>query len=234
MSTYPNACMRFIVGTMQLMVDTDAVYFVLPGAKSRIADHYMLASAPNKRNEHPAPHNTPILVECKTIKNVVCSAAEAETVGLFYNGQTAANIRGILNRMGHLQHPTKINKDNNTANAFVHSTMHMKRSKTWDMRYHWLRERKTKQMFDIYWDKGSNDHADYFTKHHPPAHHKHQRYQYILKGFNVTSSNLSSEFWAREYSTTMSFLHKKPLTQNPYTYIFDRYTYKRDCLSPSS
>ena len=87
------------------------------------------------------------------------------------------------------------------------------------MRYHWLREKKTKEMLDIYWDKGINNDADYFTKHHPPAHHKLQRHRYILKGFNMTSSCHKPEFWARVYSATMSFLHTKLLTQNSYTYI---------------
>ena len=84
----------------------------------------------------------------------------------FYNGQTTATICGILNCMGHPQKPTKIKTNNSTVNSFVHATTHMKRSKTWDMRYHWLREKITKKMLDIYWDKGSNNHADYFTKHY--------------------------------------------------------------------
>ena len=96
----------------------------------------MLASKPNKFNQHQVPHNAPILIECKTIRNVVCSAAEAETAGLFHNGQTATDLRNTLNSMGHLQHPTKIKTDNSTAHAFVHATMRLKRSKTWDMRYH--------------------------------------------------------------------------------------------------
>ena len=218
MSTYPNARMRYVAGTMQLMVDSDAAYLVLPGAKSRIAGHYMLASKSNIHNEHKSPHNAPIHVECKTIKNVVCSAAEAETAGLFYNGQMAAMIRGILNEMGHQQRPTKLKTDNSTANSFVHATMHMKRSKTWDMRYHWLRERKTRKQLDIYWDKGINNHADYFTKHHPPTHHKTQRQQYILKGYNMTSV-MHNNFWARVYSTTMSTLHTYLGSQKRNSYI---------------
>ena len=34
------------------------------------------------------------------------------------------------------------------------------------MQYHWLRDHQTQCQFNIYWDKGSNNHADYFTKHH--------------------------------------------------------------------
>ena len=47
------------------------------------------------------------------------------------------------------------------------------------MRFHWLRENKN---FIIYWDRGTNNDADYFTKHHAPRHHKTMRTKYILQG----------------------------------------------------
>ena len=185
MATYPNARMRFVAGTMQLLVESDAAYLVLPNAKSRFAGHYMLASKPNIHNQHKSPLNAPILIECKTIKNVVCSAAEAECGGIFYNGQMAKTLRQVLTEMGHPQNPTQLKTDNKTANDFVHAAMRLKRSKTWDMRYHWLRQEKIRKLLNIIWDKGTNNLADYFTKHHPPAHHRIQRYKYILKGFNA-------------------------------------------------
>eukprot|EP00957_Ditylum_brightwellii_P194920 14850370-Ditylum_brightwellii.AAC.1 len=58
------------------------------------------------------------------------------------------------------------------ANSFVHAFMRIKRSKSWDMRWHWLREAATRKVLEIFWDKGSRNDADYFTKHHPPAHHR--------------------------------------------------------------
>ena len=222
MATYPNARMRFLAGTMQLLVESDAAYLVLPNAKSRFAGHYMLASKPNIHNQHKAPLNAPILIECKTIKNVVCSAAEAECGGLFYNGQMAKTIRQVLTEMGHPQQATQLKTDNKTANDFVHASMRMKRSKTWDMRYHWLRQEKIRNILKIMWDKGTNNLADYFTKHHPPAHHRIQRYKYILKGFNTCQKlqhQKNSTFWARVYSTTMDRLATKLLTQKLYTYI---------------
>ena len=70
--------MRVTAGTMQLLVDSDAAYSVLPGAKACFAGHFMLEARHNKFAGHRAPLNTLILVTCKTIKNEVCSAAEAE------------------------------------------------------------------------------------------------------------------------------------------------------------
>ena len=105
--------------------------------------------------------------------------------GLFQNGHTAVAIGRLLESLGHKQEPIGIKTDNKTANSFVHTTMRIKRSKTWDMRYNWLREKATRKILNIFWDKGIHNLADYFTKHHSPAHHKLMRDKYILKGFSI-------------------------------------------------
>jgi hypothetical protein len=180
--TYPNAKIRYYASDMVLHVDSDAAYLVLPNAKSRIAGHYFLSSTPPKHPLKPSPQpNGPILTECRTLRNVVASAAEAETGGLFHNAQTTLPIRVALEELDHPQPPTPLKTDNSTATSFVHSSMKQKRSKSWDMRYHWLRERQLKEQLRIYWDKGINNDADYFTKHHPPKHHQMMRSKYILK-----------------------------------------------------
>ena len=55
----------------------------------------------------------------------------------------------------------------------------MKKSKTWDMHLHWLRDKEKQKDFKVYWDKGSNNYADYFTKHHPIIHHRRIRNEKI-------------------------------------------------------
>ena len=167
--TYPNAVLRFHAGTMQLMVESDASYLVVDGARSRIAGHFYLQA--NKIFLNSSEHNAPILTECVTLKNVVCSAAEAECAGLFHNCQKAIEIRRILQALGHKQSPTSVKTDNSTTNSFVHTTMKLKKSKTWDMRWNWLREKEIQDEFKIRWEKGKNNKADLFSKHHGPAHH---------------------------------------------------------------
>ena len=119
---------------------------------------------------------------------MVCSDAEAEYGGLYNNAKTAVVIKNILEGMGHPQHPIGIKADNNTARSFVHESIRNKRSKTWDMRYHWLKQEDVRKIIKIYWDKGVNNNADYFTEHYSPAHHKSERPKYILKGFSVTQA----------------------------------------------
>ena len=172
-ATYPNVYVRYHASDMVLMVDSDAAYLVMPNAKSRIAGYFQLNHHP-KRIPHPDV-NGAILVECKALKHVVSSAAEAETAGVFHNAQIAIPIRYMLEQLGHPQPPTPIKTDNSTATGFVYNNIHQKKSKSWDMRYHWLRDRQTRREFDIYWDKGSNNHADYFTKHHPTKYHQEIR-----------------------------------------------------------
>ena len=52
--------------------------------------------------------------------------------------------------------------------------MKEKKSKTWDMRYNWLRDEITQQLKGQ-WRKGEDNMADYYTKNHPPSHHKEQK-----------------------------------------------------------
>jgi len=98
--------------------------------------------------------NGPILIECKTLKYVVASAAEAETGGLFLNGQTAVIIKIILEALNHKQPPTQLKTDNSTSSGFANSHIRIKRAKSWDMRYNWLRCRENQQQLNIYWEKG--------------------------------------------------------------------------------
>jgi hypothetical protein len=53
----------------------------------------------------------------------------------------------------------------------VHANIKQRRSKTWDMQWNWLCDKATHKKLQIYWDKGENNQADYFTKHHPPTKH---------------------------------------------------------------
>eukprot|EP00957_Ditylum_brightwellii_P126289 9628379-Ditylum_brightwellii.AAC.1 len=70
MVTYPDACLRFFAGHMQLSVDSDGTYLVLSGAKSCFAGHFYLQSHPHPLNYKSAPNNAPNHTECKTLKNI--------------------------------------------------------------------------------------------------------------------------------------------------------------------
>ena len=158
---------------MVLHVDSDAAYIVAPKARSRIAGFYYLSNHTNKTT-HPTL-NGEILVECKTLFHVVSSFAEAEISGVFHNAQVSIPIRRIVEVLNHPQPPIPLKTENSIANGFIHNNIHQKRSKSWDMRYYWLCEKQTQDMFKKFWEKGLNNYADYPTKHHPTKHHLHTR-----------------------------------------------------------
>jgi hypothetical protein len=65
--------------------------------------------------------------------------------------------------------------DNTTATGYSNGTIKQKRTKAMDMRFYWIKDRVKQGQFNVYWDPGYQNLADYFTKHHSPAHHKIMR-----------------------------------------------------------
>ena len=190
-ATYPNTFIRYKASDMILNVDSDAAYLVAPKARSRIAGYYYLSS---KQTDKQQPHlNGAILVECKTLRHVVASAAEAETAGVFHNAQTALPLRILLQALHHPQPPTPVKTDNTTTTGFIHNNIHQKRSKSWDMRYFWLRDRATQKQFNFYWHPGIYNYADYFTKHHPTIHHRQNRNRFVKDSLNAVIQSMNSQ-----------------------------------------
>ena len=54
-----------------------------------------------------------------------------------------------------------------------------KATKAIDMRFWWLRDRQCQKMFRFYWRPGPDNDGDYWSKHHPAAHHKLVRPKYL-------------------------------------------------------
>ncbi len=90
-STYKNTYLRFFASDMILHVDSDAAYLVAPGAKSRIAGFFYFKHAPD--GTVISKLNIPIHVDCKYLRHVISSAAEAKVGGLFHNCQPTIPIR---------------------------------------------------------------------------------------------------------------------------------------------
>jgi hypothetical protein len=82
--------------------------------------------------------------------------------------------------MGHPQPATPVQTDNSTAEGIIHSRVQPKRTKAMDMRFHWLRDRGVnQQQFRFFWRPGPLNYADYWTKHHPAAHHCNMRKEFL-------------------------------------------------------
>jgi hypothetical protein len=162
---------------MQLKVHSDAAYLVEPEARSRFGGHMYLGN--HKLPEPHQGHNGAIQTNASSIKNVVNAASDAETAGVYNNCIDAIPIRTTLQELGHSQARTPVTTDNSTTAGFANRTIKQRRSKAMDMRYYWLQDREAQGQFKISWDKGSENLADYFTKHFSAKHHQLMRTLYL-------------------------------------------------------
>jgi hypothetical protein len=182
LATHPDAVIRFCASGTCLCVVSDAACLVLPHACSRCAGLFFLSdhstAAPPQTATNGAVH-----VLCKTVCGVPASAAKAKTIGLFVNAQEAIPMMTALEEMGHKQPLTgdPLETDNSTADGVLKAQARMKRSKAFDMRYHWLKDRIARKQFNLCWAPGKANRADYFSKHHPPSHHKMMRPQCLQR-----------------------------------------------------
>ncbi|MGL5937077.1 MAG: Ty1/Copia family ribonuclease HI, partial [Cetobacterium sp.] len=174
---------------MILYIHSDASYLSEPKARSRVGGFFYLGNKNEPtNNSHP---NGAVHIESRIMKNVMSSAAEAETGALFHNGQEGAHLRNILKELGHEQPgPTVIVTDNSTADGFANQRTRIKRSKANDMRFYWIQDRVRQGQFIVKWSPGIGNLADYFTKHHPATHHIKMRPTYLhIKSTASTASD---------------------------------------------
>ena len=167
--THPDAVIRFHASDMIIYIESDAAYLVLPQARSRVASIFYLSNATSGR----PPLNRAIQVTCKTLQNVVSSVAEAETGGIFIGGQQAYPIITALSELNHPQSAkgNRISTDNSTAKVVLTANLRQKLSKAFDMQYWWIKDRIKQRQFELVWEPGKENRAEYFTKHFPPKHH---------------------------------------------------------------
>eukprot|EP00957_Ditylum_brightwellii_P016830 1268386-Ditylum_brightwellii.AAC.1 len=118
----------------------------------------------------------------------MASAAEVELGTLFANAKEAVLLQAMLTELGHQQPAAPIQVDNSTAHGIVNSNICQRKSKAIDMQLYWVKDRVKQGHFQIYWEPGRNNKADYFTKHYPPAHHKKRSNPDIEKRDNRQST----------------------------------------------
>ena len=161
--THPDAVVRFHASDTILYIESDADYLVLPQARSHVARIFYLRNA----TAGLPPLNGAIQVICKTLHNVVSSAAKAETCGIFIGGQQAVPIITTLSKLNHRQPTsgTHISTDNSTAKGILTANLRQKLSRAFDMRYWWIKYRIKQRQFGLVWEPGKENQADYFTKH---------------------------------------------------------------------
>ena len=78
------------------------------------------------------------------------AVAEAELGALYINA-----------RMGHKQGHIQLQTDNSKADGVINNHIQPKRTKSIDMRFHWLQCRESQNQFRIFWGAGRMNWANY-------------------------------------------------------------------------
>ena len=188
-ATWPNASIVFHASDMVLHKQSDASYLSESHGRSRVGGFSYLGTKAMlyEPNAAPSPINGAIAVRSSIIDVVVSSATEAEYAGYFINGKDAEVERTTLEDMGYPQGTTYIQGDNELAIAIGNDQVKQKRSRSMDMRFHWIRDRIRQQHLALYWRKGVDNLADFFTKNHPPKHFKAMRCFFLCTILQVYS-----------------------------------------------
>jgi hypothetical protein len=115
--------------------------------------------------------NGAILIISTVLKHVMSSAAEAEIGAVFLNAKEGTVLCTTLEELGHHHPPTPLQTDNTTTTGYINGIL-KKITRAMDMCFYWVQDRVKQGQFHVYWGPGYQNLADYFTKHHSPAHQK--------------------------------------------------------------
>jgi hypothetical protein len=121
------------------------------------------------------------------------SAAKAKLGALYINACEAVPMRQLLTEMGHKQPKTPIQTDNTTAFGVVNNNIQPQRTKAMGMHFHWLCCCDSQVQFRYYWAPGSNNLADYWTKHHCATHHIEKRPEILTSKFIINALCASTQ-----------------------------------------
>jgi hypothetical protein len=163
---------------MILAVHSDASYLSKALARSQVGGHFFCSKDSKNPCNNGAVHNV-----SKILKAVMSSAAKAELGALYINACKAVPMRQLLKEMGHIQPKTPIETDNSTAFGVITNKIQLQGTKAMDMCFHWLCCCKSQNQFRYYWEPGTNNRANNWTKHYCAAHHIEKRKENLTPKF---------------------------------------------------
>jgi hypothetical protein len=208
-----EAIITYRASNMKLAIHSDALYLSKPKARSRARGQMFMAGT-----EEIPINNGAVLNILQIYKTVISSAAEAELGTLFINAKTVVSMQCTLEELGHLQPRTPIQTDNSMAHALLTNKILPKALKAMDMQFHWLRCRSAQDQYRLYWRPGTQNIADYWTKHHPTNHHKSFCPQILTSATDseyqklTTPRNIAGKAFVKKVLQTPQFAKQMMLT----------------------
>jgi hypothetical protein len=187
-SSNPDAILTYKISDMILAMHSNASYLSKANARSQAGGYFFCST-----NVDNLPNNGAILNISKILKAVMSSAAKAELGALYINACEAVPMRQLLTEMGQKQPKTPIQTDNTTAFGVINNNIQPQRTKAMDMRFHWLCCPDPQGRFWYYWATGSNNLANYWTKHHCTTHHIEKRPEILTSKFIIDTLRMSTQ-----------------------------------------
>jgi hypothetical protein len=142
---FPNNAIVFNESKMHLIIQADASFNSRPKGRSVAGGIAYCGDVDDPTKENGMLH------AISSIIDVVCaSAGEAEYGSAYINAQCGVGLRHILIALGHPQPPTPILCDNEFAIGLATDTIKQRKSKSIDLRFHWIRDRIRQGQFTIH------------------------------------------------------------------------------------
>ena len=158
-AAHPNNQLVLRGCDMVLHIQSDASYLSRLNARSVAGGIFYLGN-----KDQPELTNGAILAVSSVIDVVVSAVSEAEYAAAFQMAQTGVWLRQILTSMNYPPPATYMLGDNKLAVGLANNDVKTKKSKSVDMRFHWLRDRIQQGQFIVTWRPGATNLADFFTK----------------------------------------------------------------------
>ena len=166
-ASYPNNELVLTACDMILHMQSDGSHLSRSGARGVAGGIAYFGNAGSPTHINGAVHVHSCLLDV-----VVASVAECEYASLYMLARIGEWLRTIARALGYPQPPTVIFCDNACAVGIANDSVKLHRTKSIDVRFHWIRDRVRQGNFLVEWRKGASNLADFFTK--PLPVHAHQ------------------------------------------------------------
>jgi hypothetical protein len=165
---HPNTVLQYHPSDMKLHTVSDASFCSETKGRSRAGGVLYLGDC----DENGHPKSSPVEVMSHIIDCIPDSAAEAEYVSVHDTTKRGVYCRYILEGIGYPQGTTEHECDNKCAVGIANNTVHDRKTKHIDRRYHWVKNEVKTGRFKVIWKEGVGNIADFFTKYLPQKEHE--------------------------------------------------------------
>jgi hypothetical protein len=197
-STHPNNEVVLRRSNMRLIAHSDGSHLSAPGARGVLGGIGFMGNDDDDFTIYGMIYAFSRNTDC-----VTASTSETEYAAMYSNGQELHHSRDTLEFLGWNQAATTIVCDNECAMNLANNTIKIKRSKSVDTRFHWIRDRVKQGMFSIKWAPGHVNLADFFTKVIPSKEHQQRMWLYVQAPLkHEATSALAVKLFTRYYAYT--------------------------------